>query len=86
MNLRDLCVEKRISQLLIVLTVFCYSPEKTNEKNGFLLLVVSDSMFMPSEASLPSGMGGRRPGATRPSAPPSKWDYVKTFYYDPVKW
>ena len=43
-------------------------------------------MFVPSEAGLPSGMGGRRPGSTRPNGQGSKLDYIKTFYYDPVKW
>lgn len=43
-------------------------------------------MFMPSEAGQPSGAGGRRAGSGRSSGPPTKWDYVKTFYYDPVKW
>ncbi|CAF4052576.1 unnamed protein product [Rotaria sp. Silwood2] len=43
-------------------------------------------MFFPSEAGLPSGMGGRRPGAARSTGPATKWDYMKTFYYDPVKW
>ncbi len=43
-------------------------------------------MFAPSDTGLPSGMGGRRAGPTRSSGSQTKWDYVKTFYYDPVKW
>ena len=44
-------------------------------------------MFVPSEGGLPSGMGGGRPGgSSRPSGPPSKLDFVKTFYTDPFKW
>jgi len=37
-------------------------------------------MFVPSETS------NRRAGSTRSSGPQTNWDYVKTFYYDPVKW
>ena len=36
-------------------------------------------MFMPME-------GAPQPRRTRANEPQSKWDYVKTFYYDPVKW
>jgi hypothetical protein len=43
-------------------------------------------MFVPSEAGLPISTSGRRSGSNRPSGSPTKWDYVKTFYYDPVKW
>jgi hypothetical protein len=43
-------------------------------------------MFAPSDTGLPSGMGGRRTGPTRSSGSQTKWEYVKTFYYDPVKW
>jgi hypothetical protein len=38
------------------------------------------TMFMPSDNSQSSS---RR---TRPNESQTKWDYVKTFYYDPVKW
>jgi hypothetical protein len=50
----------------------------------FILRFVSDIMFAPSDTGLPSG--GRRTGSNRASGPPSKWEYAKTFYYDPVKW
>lgn len=53
---------------------------------NYILLFVLDMMFLPSEEGLPSGMGGRRTASARPAKPPSKWDYVKTFYYDPAKW
>jgi hypothetical protein len=44
-------------------------------------------MFIPSEPGLPAGMGGaRRPGAISSNESSTKLDYVKTFYYDPVKW
>jgi len=36
-------------------------------------------MFMPSEPSLP-------PRRARANESQTKWDYVKTFYNDPVKW
>ena len=55
----------------------------------FVLFAVSDTMFFPSESGMPGGMGGgagRRPGSTRPGEAPTKLDYIKTFYYDPVKW
>jgi hypothetical protein len=45
-----------------------------------------DRMFIPSDTDLPSEMTGRRTGSTRSTTPTTKWDYVKTFYYDPVKW
>ena len=52
--------------------------QKKNEKT---------MMFVPSDGGSSSGMGGRRPGGpARPSGPPTKWDYVKTFYNDPFKW
>jgi hypothetical protein len=53
---------------------------------NFVLLFVSDIMFVPSEAGLPSGMGGSRSGPGRSKGSGSKWDNVTTFYYDPVKW
>ncbi|UJR10189.1 hypothetical protein I4U23_014404 [Adineta vaga] len=39
-------------------------------------------MFFSSD----SGSSGRHAGTTRSNAPPSKWDYVKTFYYNQTKW
>jgi hypothetical protein len=60
--------------------------KKSSKKNNFVLLFVLDIMFAPSDTGLPSGMGGRRAGPTRSSGSQTKWDYVKTFYYDPVKW
>ncbi|CAF0780653.1 unnamed protein product [Adineta ricciae] len=40
-------------------------------------------MFIPSDTGASSSSATRRTG---PSRPPTKWDYVKTFYYDPAKW
>jgi hypothetical protein len=40
---------------------------------------LSFKMFMPSDTSSTS----RR---TRSNEPTTKWEYAKTFYYDPVKW
>jgi hypothetical protein len=54
--------------------------------NFILLFRFLDRMFVPSDTDLPSGMNSRRTGSTRSSVPTAKWDYVKTFYYDPVKW
>ena len=48
--------------------------------DGILVLVL-DNMFMSSEGS----SAGRRTGATRANTS-SKWDYVKTFYYNQAKW
>ncbi len=33
-----------------------------------------------------SNSSSRRTGSNRSNESPSKWDYAKTFYYDPVKW
>lgn len=48
-----------------------------------ILVLVSDNMFVPGEGS----SAARRAGATRANASSSsKWDYVKTFYYNQAKW
>lgn len=61
-------------------SLFCYA--LFQKKKDFIKM-----MFVPSEGGLPSGMGGGRPGgSSRPSGPPSRLDYVKTFYTDPFKW
>ncbi|CAF1254966.1 unnamed protein product [Adineta ricciae] len=39
-------------------------------------------MFIPGEGS----SAARRAGAARANTSPSKWDYVKTFYYNQAKW
>ncbi|UJR35834.1 hypothetical protein I4U23_028580 [Adineta vaga] len=44
---------------------------------------IQHSMFLSSDSGASSGMAARRTG---PSRPATKLDYVKTFYYDPVKW
>ncbi len=74
--------QKFNSNLLFTVLLFASEEMFIN----FVLLFILDIMFIPSETGLPSSMDGRRTGSTRPSGPTTKWDYVKTFYYDPVKW
>lgn len=45
-----------------------------------LVIRLNSIMFMPMEGA------AQPPRRARATEPPSKWDYAKTFYYDPVKW
>ena len=43
-------------------------------------------MFAPGGISFSSDTDSRPWNSTRSGPPKTRWEYIKTFYYDPVKW